>query len=147
MLYWDDIRVGQFFEAGPRSIEQDEIIAFAEKYDPQYFHTDPDGAKQSQFGGLIASGWQTAAIGHKLMCEAFLDHIAGMGSPGLDQLRWLKPVRPGDALRIRVEIVDSWPSRSRQNMGMLRHKVELFNQNDERVYAMDSLGMFERRQR
>ena len=145
MRYFEEVELGETIETGRRTLEPDEIIAFAEKFDPQPFHTDPEAAKQSFFGGLIASGWHTAAVMMRLQVEAMEVNMAGLGSPGFDDLRWLKPVRPGDTIRVRLTCVEKTPSRSRADIGSCRFKTEVLNQNDEVVMTVTQIGIFPRR--
>ncbi len=113
MKYWEDFKVGESIELGSHSITEAEILAFARKYDPQPFHTDPEAARRSIFGGLIASGWHTCALMMRLSVEANRrEDAAATGSPGLDSCRWLKPVRPGDTLTGRSEVLETWPSEA-----------------------------------
>ena len=109
-LYFEDFEPGTVFDLGERMLSKEEILTFAREYDPQPFHTDEQSAADSAFGGLIASGWHTAAIFMRLYVDAVLSRSASMGSPGVEELRWLKPVRPGDTLRARLTVLDSVPS-------------------------------------
>jgi acyl dehydratase len=144
-LYLEDFTPGQVIESAPRTLTKDEIIAFARDYDPQPFHTDERAAKDSFFGGLIASGWQTVGIMMRLMWDSFLKDVASLGSPGCDEIRWLRPVRPGDALRARFTIVEVVPSRSKPDRGIVRTLSEILNQHGEVVMTVRGLGMFARR--
>ncbi|MCI0570421.1 MAG: MaoC family dehydratase [Myxococcaceae bacterium] len=145
MRYFEDFEVGQIGEAGPYVVSREEIVAFARQYDPQPFHLDEDAGAAMHFGGLVASGWHTAAIGHRLLVEGLLKGTASLGSPGLDELRWLKPVRPGDALMLRMEVLELLPSRSRPQQGSVRCLFELRNQHGETVMRQKGIGMFARR--
>ena len=109
--YFESYVAGSVYEFGSMKAEEEEMIAFAKRYDPQPFHTDPEAARKSVFGGLVASGWFTAALTIRMLVDHFLSHVAGLGSPGVDQLRWLEPVRPGDTLSLRVTIVEARRSR------------------------------------
>jgi len=144
-LYLDDLSVGPLGEYGSHTITRDEIIAFAREYDPQLFHLDDAAAKRSIYGGLIASGWQTVSLSQRLVVDGFLGRAAGLGSPGVDQLRWLRPVRPGDTLSVRVEIVEVRPSRSKPDRGSVRLKYETLNQDREVVLELTCTVMFARR--
>jgi acyl dehydratase len=126
-------------------VEADEIIAFAKRYDPQSFHTDPEAAGRSQFGGLIASGWLTCGLMMRLYYEHYLTHNASLASPGLDELRWLKPVRPDDALSVQVTVLKAAPSRSKPDRGAVTSFVEVFNQNDEAVMSFRVVNIIGRR--
>lgn len=143
--YWEDLPAGKVFEFGPREVSRDEIIAFARQYDPQSFHTDEAAAKHSIYGGLIASGWHTCAIMMRMLCDGLLLRAACLGSPGVEAVRWLKPVRPGDALRMRMTVVEARPSGSKTDRGSVRLKWEMFNQNDEPVATIEVVQIYRRR--
>jgi acyl dehydratase len=144
--YFEDFRPGEVIELGSRSVSAEEIIAFARDFDPQPFHVDPERARQSAFGGLIASGWHTAAIYMRLTVDGLISAAANsMGSPGIDGIEWLKPVRPGDTLTGRVTVVDAIPSKSRADRGTLKTLGELMNQHGEVVMRIRGAGFFGRR--
>jgi acyl dehydratase len=144
--YFEDVRVGETDTLGSHTITEAEIIAFGRKYDPQPFHTDPEAARGTIFGGLIASGWHTCAIMMRLSVEAGRrNQTVTTGSPGVDSCRWLKPVRPGDTLTGRSEVLEVWPSRSRP-IGFIRSRVELLNQRDDVVLSLVGLAMYRRRE-
>ena len=143
--YWEDFYPGQVLEAGGASLSAEEIIEFGKKYDPQPFHIDEEQAKQSVFGGLIASGWQTASLCMRLICDLYLLEAASLGSPGIDELRWVKPVRPGDTLSGRMTVLESIPSRSKPDRGMVRSLMELRNQHGEVVLTVKGLSLQGRR--
>ncbi len=145
MLYFEDFAVGTVRELGSRTLAEDEVLGFARAYDPQPFHTDPEAAAQSIYGGLIASGWQTCAIMMRLMCDAYLLRAASMGSPGVDEVRWLAPVRPGDTLTGRMEVIEARPSASKPDRGVIRSRWVATNQHGETVLTMVGMGMFKRR--
>jgi acyl dehydratase len=145
MLYFEDFPPGDVRESPPRAVTRDEIVAFAQQFDPQPFHLDDAAAKRSIYGGLLASGWQTCAIYMRLMWETYLRDTASLGSPGVDEIRWLKPVRPGDTLRARFTVVEAVPSRSKPDRGIVRSVSEVFNQHGETVMTIRGLGMFARR--
>jgi acyl dehydratase len=132
-------------ELGPYVVTREEIMEFARRYDPQPFHLDEEAGRAMHFGGLVASGWHTAAIAHRLLIEGALKETASLGSPGLDELRWLKPVRPGDALTLRIEVLELMPSRSKPDRGSIRWRFELRNQHGETVMSHRPLAMFARR--
>ena len=144
--YWEDFYPGQVREAGGISLSEEEIIEFGRKYDPQPFHTDREKAKQSFFGGLIASGWQTAAVCMRLICDLYLLEAASLGSPGVDEVRWVKPVRAGDTLRLKTTVLETRASTSRPDMGTVRSRSEVYNQHGELVMHMSGVGMFRRRE-
>ena len=139
--YWEDYVPGAVHEFGSIEVEEAEMIAFARRFDPQPFHTDPRAAEQSAFGGLIASGWYTASCVMRVLVDQYISHVASLGSPGVDEIRWLKPVRPGDVLSLRVTVVDSERSRSKPEQGFIRAFIEVLNQRDEVVMTMKSIGL------
>ena len=144
-LYLDDFKTGEVREFGRYVVSREEIIDFATRYDPQPFHVDEVAAKSSPYEGLIASGWMTCAIAMRMVCDGYLLQTASLGSPGVDQIRWLQPVRPGDVLRMRVTVREVKPSRSKPNCGIARTGWELLNQRDETVLTSEGMGMFRRR--
>ena len=144
--YWfEDFTPGWTFENGPRTLTASEIIAFAREWDPQAYHTDEARARESPYGGLIASGWQTAGVAMRLMCDGYLLETSCVGSPGIDELRFLKPVRPGDALRFRSTVVDATPSRTKPNRGTVTFRWEIVNQHGEAALSMLGKQLFLRR--
>lgn len=145
MLYFEDFTVGTVFELGSRTLSQEQIIAFAREYDPQSFHTDPEAAKSSIYGSLIASGWQTVAIFMSLLVSAVLKDSASLGSPGIEGIQWLKPVRPGDTLTARFYILEATPSKSRLDRGIVKSRGEMSNQNGETVMTILPANFFARR--
>lgn len=146
MKHFEDFRVGEMNELGSHTVTEAEIVAFAKKYDPQPFHTDPEAASGTIFGGLIASGWHTCAIMMRLSVEAARrQRAAATGSPGVDSCRWLRPVRPGDTLTARTEVLETWPSRSKP-IGFVRSRVEMLNQQGEIVLSLVGVSIYFRRQ-
>ena len=145
MLYFEDFPPGDVRESPARTVTREEMLAFARAFDPQPFHTDEDAASATIYGGLIASGWHTVAICMRLMWDAFLADAASLGSPGVDEVRWLKPVRPGDTLRARFTVVEAVPSRSKPDRGVVRSFLEVVNQHGEVVMSLRGLGLFARR--
>jgi len=143
--YWEDFRVGDETVHGSHEITAEEIVRFAREFDPQPFHTDPDAAADGPFGGLIASGWHTAAIYMGLFVRNVLLDSASMGSPGVEELRWLVPVRPGDVLTGRSRIVDAWPSEGDTSRGTVVGEHELVNQRGEVVMRLRARGHIARR--
>jgi acyl dehydratase len=142
LLYYEDIEVGVVRRFGSKEVVREEVIDFASKYDPQPFHLDDAAAAQTYFGRLSASGWHTCAMTMAMVVENLKAHRqAGLGSPGIDELRWLKPVYPGDTLRCETEILDKRPSRSRPEMGSYRSRMTVFNQHDEPVLTFISIGL------
>lgn len=143
--YWEDLTPGSVRDLGTVTLSAEEIKAFARQFDPQPFHLDEGAAQRSIFGNLCASGWHTCALAMKLTVENFLHESASMGSPGLESLRWLKPVYAGDTLRLQQTVVESRPLRTRPDTGLVRSRWEMFNQNGEKVMQMEGYGMFGRR--
>ena len=139
--YFEDYPPGAVFTAGSIVVSEAEIIEFASKYDPQPMHTDPEAASRGQFAGLIASGWHTGAMMMRLFADNFLSPASSIASPGLDELRWLKPVRPGDVLSLRVAILEARRSRSRAGQGIVRSFVEVLNQRGESVMSMKPISL------
>jgi acyl dehydratase len=123
----------------------EEIMDFARQFDPQPFHLSEEAGKNSLFGGLCASGWHTCALAMRMMCDAYLLESASLGSPGLENIRWLKPVRPGDTLHVRSVVLEARPMDSKPHVGLLRTRWEMINQNNEEVMQMEGYGMFRRR--
>lgn len=134
--FWEDFTPGRVFEHGARALSEAEIVAFAREWDPQRYHVDPEQARQTPFGGLIASGWQSCAVLMRLMCDAYLNESSCVGSPGIDEIRFLKPVRPDDRLRFRSTVLEASPSRSKPGRGSVRFRWELLNQSGEVVLSM-----------
>lgn len=143
--YFEDYVEGDVHRFGDVAVEADEIVAFAERYDPQSIHTDSEAAKHGPFGGLIASGWQTCGLTMRLYVEHYLTHNASLASPGLDELRWLKPVRPGDQLSMKVTVLKATPSRSKPDRGAVTSFIEAFNQAGEPVLTMKVVNIIGRR--
>src|SRR5262245_1603587 len=135
--YWEDFHVGDTAPMGEKLVDKDEVIAFATAYDPQPFHVDEAAAKQSFFGGLVASGWHTCAMVMRMMVDSYLRDSASLGSPGVDNVRWLKPVRPGDTIRAQRHVVETRASQSKPGIGIVRSRWEVFNQHDELVMTME----------
>ncbi len=145
MRYLEDFTPGEVIELGSKTVSEEEILAFAREFDPQPFHVDPERARDSIYGGIIASGWHTIAIFMRLAVDGFFNDTISMGSPGVNEVRWLRPVRPGDTLRARLTMIELTPSRSRPDRGTMRSLAEVFNGQDERVLSMDVLGIVGRR--
>jgi acyl dehydratase len=143
--YWEDYPVGSIRDFGPMVVTREATVAFAQQFDPQPFHLDDAAAAGTLFGRLSASGWHTCAMAMRMMCDAHLLDTASLGSPGVDNLRWLKPVFPGDTLRGRHTVLEARPMNSRPAVGLIRSKMETFNQHQEPVLTLESWGMFRRR--
>lgn len=142
MLYYEDIEVGAVQRFGNKLVTREEVIDFASKYDPQPFHLDDEAAAATHFGRLSASGWHSGAMAMRMMVDNMKEHEqAGLGSPGIDELRWLKPVYPGDTLRCETEVLEKRRSARRPEMGLFKSNITLFNQHDEPVMTMRSTGL------
>ncbi len=143
--YWEDYEVGQRFDLGSTRFTADEIVEFARRYDPQSFHVDADAARQSMFGSLIASGWHVTAKLMRLFVDNYVDQRTALGSPGVEEVRWLKPVRPGDTLTAWVECGGKVPSKSRPEMGIIHEQWRATNQKGELVMTLKGTNMVRRR--
>ena len=143
--YWDDYEIGQKFDLGSTSFTADEVVDFARQYDPQSFHVDAGAARQSMFGGLIASGWHVTAKLMRLFVDNYVDQRTALGSPGVDEVRWLKPVRPGDTLNAWVECAGKVPSKSRPEIGIVHEHWRATNQKGELVMTLKGTNMVRRR--
>lgn len=143
--YFEDFVPGSVREFGAKTVTREAVLAFAREFDPQPFHLDDTAAEASLFGRLSASGWHTCAMTMRMICDDHLLEAASLGSPGIDSLRWLKPVYPGDTLRVRLEVLESRPMGSRPDVGLVRSRWEVLNQDREVVLRMEGWGMFRRR--
>jgi len=144
--YWfEDFTPGWTFENGPRTLTAAEIVAFAREWDPQTFHTDEVRARETPFGGLIASGWHTAGVAMRLMCDGYLLESSCVGSPGIDELKFLRPVRPGDALRFRSTVLEAAASKTKPNRGTVTFRWEIVNQDGDVALSMIGKQLFLRR--
>ena len=142
MLFYEDIEIGVIQKFGRYEVTRDEVIEFASKYDPQPFHLSDEEARKTHFGKLSASGWHTGAMMMRMMVENFKENEqAGLGSPGIENLRWIKPVFPGDTLRCESEVISKRRSESRPEMGITIGRLTVFNQDDEPVMSMESTGL------
>jgi acyl dehydratase len=144
--YWDDFREGEVREFGMTLVKHDDIVRFASEFDPQPFHLDDAAGAKSLFGGLVASGWHTAAMAMRMICDAYLLRSASLGSPGIEQLKWLQPVRPGDTLHMRLVVLETRPLQSKPGVGLVKSRHEVLNQHGQVVMQMEGYGMFRRRQ-
>lgn len=135
MFYFEDHEAGSVFQFGSVLAEEEEMISFAKRYDPQVFHADPEAAKETPFGGIIASGWFTGSLAMSLIVEHRLSHVANFGSPGIDEVRWWKPVRPGDVLSVRLTIIETRRSQSKPDRGIVKVLIEVLNQSEEKVMS------------
>lgn len=146
MLYLEDLKPGDVVDVPSRhTFTRDEMLAFARQYDPQIFHVDEEAAERSIYRGLIASGWQTVAVCFRLAVDGFIHRVASMGSPGVDEIRWLRPVRAGDTLSVRLEVLEVRASESKPDRGIVRVRYEATNQRGETVMTMVGMGLFARR--
>lgn len=143
--YFEDYVPGAVYTYGSVVLSEEEILDFARRFDPQSFHTDPEAAADGPFKGLIASGWHTSAVMMRLYADHFVSKVASLASPGVDELRWVQPVRPGDALSIRTTILDARVSRSKPDRGIVRTGIEVLNQRGEPVLTMTAMNFFARR--
>lgn len=143
---FEDFTVGDTFDVGSYLVDAEEIVDFGRRYDPQPFHTDPEAAKASIFGGLIASGWHTCAMSMRMLVDNVLSPVYSLGSPGVDEVRFLAPVRPGAQLRLRVTIAELVPSQSKPDRGLVRMRVEAL-EGDTPVLRLLALGLWGRRDR
>jgi acyl dehydratase len=143
--FFEDFEPGQVYELGSRTVTEADIVAFARDWDPQPFHTDPEAAAESVFGGLIASGWHTGAMWMRLYVDSLLGGPASQGSPGIEELRWLAPVRPGDTLHGRLTVLETRPSERHPGRGTVRIRGEMVNQEAVTVLSLFSRGHFTRR--
>jgi acyl dehydratase len=145
MRHFEDFPVGEVTTFGDREVSEAEIVAFARDWDPQPFHLDREAAQQSQIGELIASGWHTGALVMRMLCDAYLLDSASEGAPGIEEMRWLKPLKPGDRLSVRRTTLGARVSRSRPHIGILEFLVEAINQRGETVLTMRSASFMRRR--
>lgn len=145
--YFEDFEVGRTIEVGRRTVSEEEIVSFAKQFDPQPFHVDHDAASKSIYGGIIASGWHTCGMMMRLMVDGFLREAASMGSPGVDEIRWIKPVRGGDTLNVTTTALEKRESASKPDRGVVVTMWEARNQHGEVVATVKGMGMFKRRPR
>ncbi|HYB43645.1 MAG TPA: MaoC family dehydratase [Candidatus Methylomirabilis sp.] len=145
LVYFEDVAVGEVHRFGRYPVTAEEVVEYARQFDPQPFHVDDEAARQSMFGGLIASGWHTGAMFIHMLCEHAIPGAATTGALGFDDLRWLKPVRPGDVLGVETTIREKVASRSRRDIGVVKVDSRVLNQNDEAVMTLTSLVLYRRR--
>jgi acyl dehydratase len=144
-LHWEDFPVGHVAEFGHAQVRREAVIDFASQFDPQPFHLDDEAAAASLFGRLSASGWHTACLMMRMLCDHHLLRTEALGSPGIDALRWLQPVYPGDVLSVRQEVLEARPMRSRPQVGLVKSRITVLNQRREAVMTVESWGMMRRR--
>jgi acyl dehydratase len=140
--HFEDFVPGAVVEFGPIEIGEAEVIAFALQFDPQPIHTDPEAARAGPFRGLIASGWHTVSLVMRVLVDNYLARGASLASPGVDELRWLQPVRPGDMLRVRATVVEARRSQSKPDRGLVRTKIEVLNQDERIVMSLTAMNLF-----
>jgi acyl dehydratase len=145
LSYFEDAVIGRRNEVGTHTITAEEIVRFAGEFDPQPFHVDPEAAARSPYGGLIASGWHTCALAMRAICDGFLRNAASFGSPGVDEIRWRRPVRPGDTLTCFSTVLEARPSRSKPDRGIVVSQTEMVNQRGETVMTMRGMSLMRRR--
>ena len=142
MQYFEDLEIGTVSRFGRYEVTREEVMEFAGKFDPQPFHLSDEAAAKTHFGKIAASGWHTAAMAMRMIVDNFaVDEQAGLGGIGIDELRWLKPVYPGDVLRLETEVLEKTPSRSRPEMGSFRTRTTVFNQKDEPVLRYTTIAL------
>lgn len=140
-MYFEDYQPGAPVEhPATITVDQTAVIEFAEQFDPQYFHVDPEAAAEGPFQGLIASGWHTAGLMMRLYADQYLSKVASLGGPGIDELRWPAPVRPGDVLRLRTEVLAARLSKSKPDRGLVHTRAELLNQHNTVVFSCIALN-------
>ena len=142
-MKFKDFYVGQRLQAGPYEVTEAEILQFAKAYGPQWFHTDPQAAAKGRFGGLIASGWHTCGIAMRLMADAVLQGSESFASPGLDYIKWRQPVRPGDALSVTAEVLETRRSQSQPHLGLLLWRWQVFTAQGVEVLDLQATGLFD----
>ena len=143
--YFEDFHAGQTIEVGTRTVTEEEILDFATKFDPQPFHVNKEAAENSIYGSIIASGWHTCSMMMRMMVDGFLRDVASMGSPGVDEVRWIKPVRPGDTLKVSTTVTEVRPSTSKPDRGIVKTEWRAINQHGELVVTVKGMGMYGRR--
>jgi acyl dehydratase len=145
-FYFEDFEAGSVAQSGPKLVTREEIIAFASQFDPQPMRLDEEAARASMLGGLAASGWHTCALAMRMICDWFVLDSASMGAPGVDEVRWLKPVRPGDRVTLRRTVLETRASRSRPDMGFVKLQFEMLNQSGDVAMTMVTPMMISKRQ-
>ena len=147
MYHYEDLPVGSVHECGSRTVTKEEILAFARQYDPQPFHVDEEAARRSPYGGIIASGWHTCGIAMRLYCDAILNDADSTGSPGVEKIQWLRPVRPGDTLRLTIVVLQARVLKSKRDVGLVLNRWELRNQEGDEVMRLEGFSMLRLRNR
>jgi acyl dehydratase len=144
-LHWEDFQTGAVAVYGPRLVTREEIVAFAAEFDPQPMHLDEAAASATMLGGLGASGWHTCCLLMRIIADGFLHDSTSMGSPGIEEMRWLKPLRPGTHIRVRATVLESRPSKSRPEMGLTKFRYEVLDGTGESLAEMTTTALFGRR--
>jgi acyl dehydratase len=145
-LYWEDFRPGAVTVYGPRLVTREEIVAFAAEFDPQPMHLDEEAARKTLLGGLAASGWHTCCVFMRIIADGYILNSSSMGGPGVDEVRWLKPLRPGTRVRVRATVVETRPSKSRPEMGLAKFSYDMLDESDAVIMTLTTTHMFGRRQ-
>ena len=145
IIYFEDLNKGDNYTLGPIFVSKKEILEFANKYDPQVFHIDEKKAKESLFGGLCASGWHTCSLYMKMLCDGFIKNLASLGSPGMNQIRWIKPLFPNQNITGKVTIISKTPSRSKPNIGSLITDSEVYNNKKEIIMTLQSISIVKKK--
>jgi len=146
-LHWEDFKPGDVAVYGPRLVTREEIVAFAAEFDPQPMHLDEAAARATQLGGLAASGWHVSSLVMRMMADGFILNSASMGGPGVDEMNWLKPLRPGTQIRLRATVMETRPSKSRPEMGLTKFRYEMLDDADEVVATMVATALLGRREK
>ncbi len=144
--YWEDFQPGAVTVYGPRLVTREEIVAFAAEFDPQPMHLDEEAARKTLLGGLAASGWHTCCVFMRIVADGYILDSSSMGGPGVDEVRWLRPLRPGTNVRVRATVVESRPSKSRPEMGLTKFSYEMLDESDAAIMTLTTTHMFGRRQ-
>jgi acyl dehydratase len=142
-MRFSEFHAGQIIHCGPATLTERQILAFARDYDPQWIHTDPERAAASRWQGLIASGWQSCCVAMRMVCDEILAGSESFGSPGLAYLKWQNPVRPGDVLRLRAEVLEVRVARSQPALGILRWRWQLVNQHEQVALDLEATSLFD----
>jgi acyl dehydratase len=144
--YWEDFQPGAVTVYGPRLVTREEIVAFAAEFDPQPMHLDEEAARKTLLGGLAASGWHTCCVFMRIVADGYILDSSSMGGPGVDEVRWLRPLRPGTNVRVRATVIESRPSKSRPEMGLTKFNYEMLDESDAAIMTLTTTHMFGRRQ-
>ena len=145
LIYFEDLEIGQKIKLGSINVSKKEIISFAKKFDPQPFHMNETKAKESIFGGLCASGWHTCSLFMRILYDGFLINSAALGSPGMDEIRWLRPLRPGETITGIGEVIKKTPSKSKPKIGSLIINYKVFNKNNELIMTLIGISIFKKK--